>query len=171
MEQSCIRKHLFFLFDVTSIRQLIEKNPPITDDEMQSYLDGEDLVTCSLQHFRIDFQRPWKDTDFNKLAKNIFIKSFLAMYKSGEYDSDEVTIPASLLTPKVVGVVLDKHMDYRRKQYRDHLTPPTKEDQEKLAKRKAMNTRRQTVSVGVYSYSFVQSDTPSSFGRAVCASS
>ena len=126
------------------MKELVEKNKPITEEEMQSYLQGDDLLTCSLQHYRIDFQRPWKDTDFNKLAKDIFVKSFLSMQKSGEYS--DTTIPSCLLTTKVIGEVLDNHMEYRRKQYRDYMSPPSKEDKVKLLRRKAMNARRQTVS-------------------------
>ena len=79
-----------------------------------------------------------------KLAKDVFVKSFLSMLKSGEYC--DVVIPASLATAKVVGIVLDKHMDYRRKLYREHLSPPSPADKDKVNKRKAMNTRKQTVS-------------------------
>lgn len=136
-------EHLFFLFDVTNMKELVAKNKPITDKEMKNNLDGEDLITCSLQHYCIDFQRPWKDTDFNKLARDVFIKSFLVMQKSGKY-SDEV-IPPCLLTPKVVEVVLDKHMDYRCKLYRNYLSPLIEADTYKLLKWKAMKSRRQTV--------------------------
>lgn len=143
--QACVRQHLFFLFDVTSMKELIEKNPPITDEEMESFLNGEESsLVCSLQHFRVDFQRPWKDTSFNQLAKEVFVQSFLATEKSGEYD--ETTIPPCLLTPKVVGIVLDKHMEYRRKQYRQHLKPLSEDELKRIAKRKAMTARRATVS-------------------------
>lgn len=130
------------------MKELMEKNKPISEAEMRSYLDGKDLVTCSLQHYRIDFQRPWKDTDFNKLARDIFVKSFLSMQKGGEYSGE--ILPPCLLTAKVVGMVLDKHMDYRRKLYREYVSPRTQADKVKLLKQKAMNSRRQTVSPQLY---------------------
>ena len=39
-----MREHLFFLFDVTNMKELVEKNKPITEEEIKSYLDGEDLI-------------------------------------------------------------------------------------------------------------------------------
>ncbi|KAL1941491.1 hypothetical protein VTO73DRAFT_6930 [Trametes versicolor] len=142
--QKCIRMHLFNLCDVTTIDELVEKNPPISDDEMKSFLAGDDdELTCSLQHFRVDFVRSWKENKFNQLAKSIFVKSFISMYKGGEYP--DCTIPGKLLTELVVGIALDKHMDYRRKNYRRHLKPLSKEDKDLLKKRKAMSSRRGTI--------------------------
>ena len=142
--KAIVRKHLFFLCDVDSMEGLIEKNPPISDEEMDSFLVGEDdLLSCTVQKFRIDFERPWKDNEFNRLAKSVFIKSLVAMYRSGEYS--DLKVPEKLLDDRVVGAVLDNHMEYRRRLYRQNAKPPSKEDKEKLKKRKAMNARRSTV--------------------------
>lgn len=111
---------------------------------MQSFLDGEDdLLTCSVQSFRIDFVRPWKENAFNQVAKSVFSKSFLAMHKSGEYGGDD--IPSALLTECVVGRVLDKQMEHRRRMYRQHSKPLSQADLDRIKKRKAMNARRATV--------------------------
>ncbi|OJT09097.1 hypothetical protein TRAPUB_7 [Trametes pubescens] len=144
--QACVREHLFTLCDVECTPDLWKKNPPISKEEMDSFNEGEDdLLTCSVQSFRVDFVRPWKgkDSAFNCLAKNVFVRSLIKMYRGGEY-SDHV-VPDKLLTEKTVGVVLDKHMEYRRKQYRQQLKPLSKEDRDKISKRKAMNARKHTL--------------------------
>lgn len=142
--QECTKKHLFLLCKAETPTELIERNPPITDEEMQSFLDGEDdLLTCSVQSFRIDFVRPWNENAFNQVAKSVFSKSFLAMYKSGQYHEYEV--PSTLLTESIVGRVLDKQMDYRRRMYKQHSKPLSQADIDRIKKRKAMNARRATV--------------------------
>lgn len=142
--QKCVRKHLLTLCDVNTKDELIAKNPPITKEEMDSFLEGEDdMLTCSVQSFRVDFERPWKENDFNRLASDIFVKSFIKMYKGGSYP--DYAIPDKLLTEKNVSTVLDKHMEYRRKLYRQHFKPLSKEDRDKIKQRKAMNARRYTV--------------------------
>ena len=56
--QTCVRNHLFLMSNAKTVEELIKNNPPITDEEMQSFLDGDDdLLTCSIQTFRIDFVR------------------------------------------------------------------------------------------------------------------
>lgn len=145
--QSCIRIHMDMLFNAESIEDMVRKNPPISDEEMQGYLDNDDDcdLACTVQHFRVDFQRPWKTSPYNRHAKAVFVASFNAAHAGGEYR--EVEIPSTLLTSKVIGEVLDRHMEYRRKVYRTHQVPPTPADAIKLRKRKAANTRRQTVCV------------------------
>ncbi|RDX40339.1 hypothetical protein OH76DRAFT_1490365 [Lentinus brumalis] len=141
--QECTKKHLFLLCKAETPTELIEHNPPITDEEMQSFLDGEDdLLTCSVQSFRIGFVRPWKENAFNQVAKSVFSKSFLAMYKSGQYRGYDV--PSTLLTESIVGRVLDKQMDYCRRMYKQHSKPLSQADIDHIKKRKAMNARRAT---------------------------
>ena len=112
---------------------------------MQSFEDGDDdLLTCSLQHFRIDYERPWKDTQFNQLAKSIFVQSLLAAYKGGQYS--KLRIPEQLLTASVIGTVLDNHMEYRRKSYRQYSKTQDTKVLNQVRKRRAMNARRLTVS-------------------------
>lgn len=126
-------------------KELIKNNPPISDEEMQSFLDGEDdLLTCSVQSFRIDFVRPWKENQFNQVAKSVFAKSFVAMYQSGEYA--EFNIPSILVTERIVGILLDRQMEYRRRLYKQHSKPLSQADLDKIKKHKAMNARRATVS-------------------------
>lgn len=139
-----MRKHLFLLCNADSMDEVIKNNPPISDEEMKSFLEDEDdLLTCSVQCFRIDFIRPWKTNAFNTLAKDIFIKSLIATYRGGEYS--DLAIPEKLLTEQAIGAVLDKHMEYRRLQYRQHGNPKTKADTDAIKKRRATNARRYTV--------------------------
>lgn len=142
--QACVRKHLLLLCNATTKGDLIKNNPPISDEEMKSFLEDEgDLLTCSVQCFRIDFIRPWKTNAFNTLAKDIFVKSLIATYRGGEYSDLEV--PEKLLTEQAIGAVIDKHMEYRRQQYRQQANPKSKVDADALKKRRATNARRYTV--------------------------
>lgn len=141
--KKCVREHLDLLFDVRSKKELVEKNPPISEEEMNSYLDDEGLLVCTVQRFRVDFERPWKTNVFNKEAKKVFIDSFLDAYLGGAYR--ETLLPPVLRERKIVGQVLDNHMEYRRKVYHRHLSPLSKEEEFALKKRRAANTRRQTV--------------------------
>ncbi|KAI0647293.1 hypothetical protein C8Q79DRAFT_925855 [Trametes meyenii] len=142
--QACVRKHLLTLCNAESMKELVKKNPPITDDEMDSFLEGEDdMLTCTVQSFRVDFERPWKDNAFNRHADHVFARSLIKMYKGGNY-SDH-TVPDALLTELIISTVLEKHMEYRRKLYRQHLKPLKQEQLDKIKQRKAMNAHRSTL--------------------------
>lgn len=131
------------------MEELVENNPPITDEEMKNFVENGDLLTCTVQNFRIDFIRPWKDNKFNALAKSVFVKSFIAMYDSGEYSDGD--LPNVLLAEWVIATVLDGHMEYRRKRYRQHFKPLSQEDLDRIKQRKAMNARRGTVRAAFHS--------------------
>lgn len=147
-KQKCVREHLLTLCNATTMDDIVANNPPITDEEMKNFVDNGDLLTCTVQKFRIDFIRPWKDNKFNALAKSVFVKSFISMYDSGEYS--DCDIPNVLLAEWVIAAVLDGHMEYRRKLYRQHFKPLSQEDIDRIKQRKAMNARRGTVRVTLH---------------------
>lgn len=127
------------LCGVSEFKDLFKKQPPITDDQIHT---GK--LVCTVQNFRIDFIRPWKTTLINQEARHIFIHHFLAAREGGDYADED--IPSRLLTAEQIGSLLDAHMEYRRKCYRQCLSPPDEATVLKKKKRLAMNTRRRTVS-------------------------
>lgn len=143
MYQRSVRVHLDLLFGTTKIEEVIAKNPPITDEEMQGFLDDDGDVTCTIQNFHVDFSRP-PSCVFNAEARRIFVDNFLACYEAGHYA--EVPIAKSLLSPRILSYVYDTHMDHRRRMYKAHLKPRSKEDVLLYKRRKAANSRQRTVS-------------------------
>lgn len=141
--KNCVRKHLDLLFDATSIDEVVAKNPPLSEEEMQAYLDDEDGIACTVQNFRVDFTRPPSHV-YNSESRKVFVDSFLASHRAGQYP--DVPIPVTLLAPRAVSVVYDRHMTYRRKQYKQRAKPPKEEDAQLRKKRMAANSRRHTVS-------------------------
>ncbi|KAH9933282.1 uncharacterized protein B0H18DRAFT_951873 [Fomitopsis serialis] len=140
--QHWVRTHLDTLFGVTAVAEVLKKNPPITDEEMQSYMDDEGEVTCTIQNFRVDFTRPPLCT-FNAEARSIFVENFLACHRAGHFK--DKPIPNTFLAPLMVSSVYDTHMEHRRKTYKAHMKPLSLEDAQLYKKRKAANSRRRTV--------------------------
>ena len=127
------------------MEEMVAKNPPISDADMKAYLRGDGDVVCTAEHFRIDFQRPWRKTTFNQEAEQVFIDTFFQARDAGQYN--DIAIPPVLLSRQSVSHVLWKHMEYRRRCYRLCKSPPSNVDEESVKKLRAASLHRRTASL------------------------
>ncbi|KAI0646433.1 hypothetical protein C8Q79DRAFT_926398 [Trametes meyenii] len=154
--RSCVRNHLKTMLKFSTWKDLVSSHPPLTEDELMAFRTGRRRLTE--ENFRIDFIQDWKRHPFNLSARDIFVQNILRCIKGGGFDFDAEQIP--LITEAHVESVLDGHMEYCRRKYREAYNLHTwnaddaddaekiAEQEEKLLKekrRKAINSRKQTL--------------------------
>ena len=132
------------LLGVDSQEEMLTNYKPISDEEMKDYLaDGDDgTLACTVQQYRVDLDRPVTSV-FNRQAQAVFVKSFLAAVAASQYT--EVSFPAVVLKPAIIGAVWNRHIAYRCRTYRQRRNPKVNDDEYK--KKKAANARKHTVSL------------------------
>ncbi|CDO75079.1 hypothetical protein BN946_scf185010.g4 [Trametes cinnabarina] len=135
-----VHNHILVLLKCTDTTKLAERFPPLTDEEVESYKNGEGKVVCMPDRFRIDFKHPWKDFNFNAEARAVAIETFRAKAKGGAFNSDP--LPDELLTKEAIGHAIDQYVMTLRRVYRKQVNPPTKEKVD-ASKRAAAKTTRQ----------------------------
>ncbi|KAJ3556924.1 hypothetical protein NM688_g1754 [Phlebia brevispora] len=141
----CVRLHLRLLLKLNSYRNVGVKYPPLTGEEINAIeCDKLHAIQCTVDKFHIDFEHKWRKFDLNEQARTVFIKHFLAAIAGGSYTMPP--IPPNHLTEVQVGIALDNHIEYVRKQYRDWKKKNTKELEAARNARKTVNSRRHTIS-------------------------
>lgn len=136
------------MLNVTDWTAVGEQYPTLSEDEVAKYLAQDPSILCTVSNFRIDFHRPWKKFSFNKDARRVFIDKYFARVQGGAFSTKPT--PPHLLTPEVIGEILDKHMNYCRERWRNSLKPVDEEVKTKRARRAAQRSRQNTVRYGVF---------------------
>lgn len=159
----------------TTWADLVERQPPLTDEETKTFGTRKNTVICTEDAYRIDFVHDWKRTPFNLHARDLFVQNLLKCIQGGAFGFDAAVVPlitvahvrlfslamtCCRLTCCQIESALDSHMDYCRRQYREaHLMLNLDSDNEEDAvakadqrekatrekKRKAINSRKKTV--------------------------
>ena len=138
-----MREHMLELLDAKSAKEYIQKYIPITAEELEDYLlDSESLLAPTIEAYRIDLVRGVKSV-FNKESCKVFVKSLLLSINSRAFGQ---AIPLELKTHQAIARVWERRVDYIRSLYRRTLNPMTSEALTAYQRRKAMNSRRRTVS-------------------------
>ncbi|KAJ3006967.1 hypothetical protein NUW54_g3733 [Trametes sanguinea] len=135
-----VHRHVLALLRCNDTSNLAERFPPLGDDNVASYKNGDGKIVCSPMNFRVDFHHPWKSFEFNVEARVILIETFLAKARGGAFAADP--IPSRLLTKEVISRLIDQYIITLRRAYRAQVKPPSKEQADK-AKRLAARTSRQ----------------------------
>ncbi|OSD03003.1 hypothetical protein PYCCODRAFT_1467311 [Trametes coccinea BRFM310] len=138
-----IHKHVLALLGCCDTSKLAERFPPLSDDDIASYTNGDGQIVCSPDNFRVDFHNSWKGFEFNVEARVIIINTFLAKVRGGAFAAQP--IPGRLLTEEVIGAVVDQYMISLRRAYRSQVKPPDKESTDKTKRRAAMTARQGTL--------------------------
>lgn len=150
--QAALRQHLKRMLCIKSYKELPEKCPPLTDDEIVQYRTNHAAAPkCTADKFRIDFEHTWKNFSFNGAAALVFGTDFIKAVTSGIYAKHN--IPIRLLTYDNINIVLDKHMKHVRERYSHYLkhSEGAACELDKVAqKRRAKNSRQKTVSRMTY---------------------
>ncbi len=121
--------------------------PTLTEEEVDAYKRRDGSFVLSASEYRIDFKRPWKKFSLNKEAREIFIDKYLARIAAGAFFKNPT--PPHLLTHDNIGEMLDKHMPYCRKRWRQSAVPLTPDQVKKILRQKAQVSRMRTVSTHV----------------------
>ncbi|OJT09988.1 hypothetical protein TRAPUB_13528 [Trametes pubescens] len=138
-----VRYHLRTLLKCQDPQELAARFPPLTDEEVESYMTPDGKVVCSPDNYRIDFEHPWKKFKFNIEAREVAIRTFVRKAESGAFANDPV--PPELLTPEAVGKVLDVYMNTLRRTYRDRQKPPSQETLDEAKRRASQTSRTNTI--------------------------
>lgn len=70
----------------TTWSDLVDTQPPLTEQEIKAYGTRNSTVQCTEDAFRIDFINDWKKLPFNMCARDIFAQNFLKCIKGGAFD-------------------------------------------------------------------------------------
>ncbi|KAI0351493.1 hypothetical protein OH77DRAFT_1461862 [Trametes cingulata] len=125
-----VHQHLDTLLGVKDWGTVAKTIKPLTDDEVDSYVQGGDNgLRCTPQNFRIDFLRPWKRFSYNKEARAVFLNNFMDTLEGMAHN-----IPHHMITKEHVGQILDVYMDSCRRKYRKSLERLEAEEGMKTAK-------------------------------------
>ncbi|KAJ8457003.1 hypothetical protein ONZ51_g11788 [Trametes cubensis] len=156
--KSSVRTHLKLMLKFSTWKELVSRSPPLTDEEAEAYQTGRFLCPCTENTFRIDFIHDWKRFPFNLASRDFFVQNMLKTIKGGGFEFDAAVIP--FIIQAHVEHVLDSHMDYCRRKYREAYNLHTwdakdPDDAEMIAeqeakmekdkKRKAINSRKKTL--------------------------
>ena len=139
-----MRSHLLWLLDCNELKEIGQKCPTLTDDELAAYEAAKGKF-FTRQNFRIDFGVQWKRSPFNMEARDVFIKHFIQSVAGGMYSTRPPH--SKLLHYDQVGDVLDAHLSYLRREYRKTLAPKSDVDREAEQAENAMRSRKATVSI------------------------
>ncbi|OJT15389.1 hypothetical protein TRAPUB_8056 [Trametes pubescens] len=158
--KAAVRKHLRTMLNFATWEELVLRYPPLTEEEIAGYRMDDDSVVCTAVEFRVDFVHDWKRLPFNREARAVFIQNMAACIQGGTYNFTAHAIP--LISEEHIGSVLDSHMEYCRRKYREIYRPPRvdnesdaedsetqqatrREKREKVNKSKAVTARKGTL--------------------------
>ena len=88
-----MRKHLEKLLGYNTIKQLVEKFPPLTEDEMEGYGVDDEYVVCDVNNFRIDFIHGWQVLPLNREARHVFVQHSLSCVEGGSFGLEPDVVP------------------------------------------------------------------------------
>lgn len=139
-----VRAFLQRLLQYTSAKQLRRKYPPLTKKQIEAIAENEEgAISVTQDNFRVDFLHAWKTCLMNKEARCVFIDSYLAAVRGGMFAHPP--IDPVLLHKEQVGSILDSHMAYLRRKYREAGKKANPSQQENLAAMARLSARRATV--------------------------
>ncbi|PIL24700.1 hypothetical protein GSI_12586 [Ganoderma sinense ZZ0214-1] len=115
--------------------------PTLTQEQIDEFDEGK--LECSAQKFFIDFDHSWAKFKPNRVARQVFLDHYFARVTGGAYAKNPT--PEHLLTREVVGRVLDKHMPYCRRLWRESKRPLSKVKKDVIKARAAKNSRKSSI--------------------------
>jgi hypothetical protein len=127
---------------------MVKNYPPLSEEEMAAFeLDQPGAPVCNPANFRVDFSRPWKRCQFNKHARWVFIKHTVEKGKLGFWEVEGV--PKSLFYDQNVGAALDAHIPHCWREWHEAGKRNYKISHKAELKKKAVASRKDTVSTFV----------------------
>ncbi|KAL7284239.1 hypothetical protein ACG7TL_001521 [Trametes sanguinea] len=129
----------YSIFKCHDLSAIAKRFPPLTEDEITSYTSGDGTTVCDPEHFRIDFEKSWKKFSFNKEAREVLIRTFLAQAEGGSFANDPV--PAEYLNREQVGLVVDTYIATLRRAYRDAVKSASPESGSEASDDEASNDK------------------------------
>ena len=115
--------------------------PSLTAEQIKKFDEGK--LKCTAQNFFVDFDHSWTKFKANRVARHVFLDHYFARVAGGAYLKNPT--PKHLLTREVVGRVLDNHMPYCRRRWRESNHPISEEKKNAILARAAKNSRKSSV--------------------------
>ncbi|PIL23155.1 hypothetical protein GSI_14464 [Ganoderma sinense ZZ0214-1] len=140
-----VRTHLKKVLGFSTWKELVQKNPPLTANQIKLFGNPKtgvlDVFPDRRLHF--DFEQSWEKFSFNREASKLFVADFLSKVKAGQYSNPPVE--ARYVTEYNVAIALTVYMDTCRRNYREVLDPISEDEKERRADSSCKNGRRGTL--------------------------
>ncbi len=142
-----VRLHFRKMLGVRSFREMAEKCPPLTKEQIAAYHQSPtDRDFFTPQTFRPDFSQSWSKFPYNMEARDYFVRHLLHALAGGAYHKEKLTFPDRYKTVYHLGAALDAHMEHCRARVRKVNDPPSSGEEEDEEKAARARSRRTTVS-------------------------